>query len=195
MSLLDAAAINLTLRQGGRDVTGEVPHRRLFDVTTFSTYLVYWGEASAEPLELSLLLPIEGVPGIDDLLAGTHVAATGYARDPASNRVRLLAPLTGRPMLVNFNEGATGVLTDQTSVSAERQLSIGEIISRHQQQQAAQDALVRSYIASRAHAAVLPADADRSGLRRGHGEPLLRRRRQRRMGGAVVFGQRLDLDQ
>jgi hypothetical protein len=148
VSLLDREAMGLTLQVSGRDVIDQVPHRRLFDVDTFSTYLVYWGDASADPLELSLLLPIDGVPGIDDLLAGAHVTATQYSRDAATNRVRMQAPLTGRPMLINFNEGAAGVLSERSSVSAERQLSIGEIISRHQQQQAAQDALVRDYVAS-----------------------------------------------
>ena len=58
-----------------------------------------------------------------------------------------LAPLTGRPMLVDFNEGADEVMAERSGVSAERALSIGEIIARHQQQQRAQDALVKNYIA------------------------------------------------
>ena len=50
-------------------------------------------------------------------------------------------------MLVNFSEGAGEVLVQRSGVSAERQLTVEEIIARHQQQQRAQDALVRSYIA------------------------------------------------
>jgi hypothetical protein len=51
-------------------------------------------------------------------------------------------------MLVNFSEGAGEVIVDRSDVAAERQLSVEEIIARHQQQQRAQDALVRSYIAT-----------------------------------------------
>ena len=50
-------------------------------------------------------------------------------------------------MLVNFSEGAAEVFVDRSEVAAERQLTVEEIIARHQQQQRTQDALVRSYIA------------------------------------------------
>ena len=96
---------------------------------------------------MSLTLPVEGVPGVHDLLTGARIGATGYPRDQATGRVQASAPLTGRPMLVDFNEGAADVIADRSGVSAERQLSIGEIIARHQQQQRAQDALVQNYIA------------------------------------------------
>ena len=55
---------------------------------------------------MSLLLPVEGVPGVHDSLTNERSGATGYTRDQATGRVRATAPLTGRPMLVDFNEGA-----------------------------------------------------------------------------------------
>jgi hypothetical protein len=51
-------------------------------------------------------------------------------------------------MLVNFSEGAGEAFAARGGVEAERRLSVEEIIARHQQQQRAQDALVRSYIAT-----------------------------------------------
>ena len=51
-------------------------------------------------------------------------------------------------MLVDFNEGAAAIFASASDVSAERLLTVEEIIARHQQQQRAQDALVRNYIAS-----------------------------------------------
>ena len=51
-------------------------------------------------------------------------------------------------MFVDFNEGASAVFAERSGVSAERGLSVEEIVARHQQQQRAQDALVRNYIAS-----------------------------------------------
>ena len=103
------------------------------------------------------------------------------------------APLTGRPMLVNFNEGA-GAIGETSGVSAERQLTVGEIISRHQQQQLAQDRLVRNYIAdARMRQYFRPTETD-PGYDIVHREPLLRRRRRRRVGRAVVRGQRTQVD-
>jgi hypothetical protein len=150
---LDERAIGLTLKTAGdevseRDVTASVRHRVLFDTRTFSTFLVYWGEAGPVPLRVSLTLPVEGVPGIRDLLTGGRPSATGYTRDSASGRVQVSVPLTGGPMLVDFNEGAGEVMADTGSVTAERQLSVAEVISRHQQAQVTQDGLVRHYIAS-----------------------------------------------
>ncbi len=147
ISILDEAAVGLTLRVGTRDVTRSLPHRLLFDGRTFSTYLVYWSDAASDALEMSLLLPIEGVPLVHDLLTGARIGATLYRRDQATGRVQATAALTGRPMLVDFNEGATEVMAERSGVSAQRQLSVGEIIARHQQQQRAQDAVVHNYIA------------------------------------------------
>ena len=62
--------------------------------------------------------------------------------------MRARVPLTGGPMFVDFNEGASAVFAERSDVSAERRLSVQEIIARHQQQQRAQDAFVRNYIAS-----------------------------------------------
>jgi hypothetical protein len=147
MSILDTGAVGLTLRVGADDVTAKLPHRLLFDDRTFSTYLVYWGEAAADPLQMSLVLPVEGVPGVHDVMTGARSAASAYTREQSTGRVQAAAPLTGRPMVIDFNEGASEVMTERSSVSATRTLSIAEIIARHQQQQRAQDAIVKSYIA------------------------------------------------
>jgi hypothetical protein len=145
ISTLDDAAVGLALRVGADEVTESLPHRVLFDERTFSTFLVYWG--SGGDLELSIVLPVEGVPGVRDPLAGARSRAPGYTRDQATNRVRAVAPLTGRPMLLDFNEGAVDVVAERTGVSAARRLTIDEIIARHQQQQRAQDLIVKHYIA------------------------------------------------
>jgi hypothetical protein len=146
ISVLDPAAVGLALTVGAQDVTASLQHRVLFDTETFSTLLVYWGTPSTETLAISLRVPIEGTPGVVDLLTGERSLAAGYRREPRSEQTHATAPLTGRPMLVNFNEGATAI-AEGTKVSAERQLTVGEIISRHQQQQLAQDRLVRHYMA------------------------------------------------
>jgi hypothetical protein len=145
IAILDDTAVGLELHVGSRDVTRSLPHRVLFDDRTFSTFLVYSG--SGGDLEISMLLPVDGVPGVRDPLAGSRGGAAGYTRDGATGRVRVTAPLTGRPMIVDFNEGAADMVVERTGVTAERTLSIGEIIARHQQQQRAQDDLVKHYTA------------------------------------------------
>ena len=148
ITALDAPAARLALTLGGRDVTGSTRHRLLFDNRTFATYLVYWGEASETPLDVTLTLPVEGVPVLYRLEDGARLTASEYSRDAETGRVRALVPLTGGPMFVDFNEGASAVFAERSGVSAERGLSVEEIVARHQQQQRAQDALVRNYIAS-----------------------------------------------
>ena len=148
ISSLDASATGLTLRLEGRDVTAATPHQLLFDNQTFATYLLYRGPASASPLEVSLTLPVEGTPVVYRLAEGTKAPAAGYTRDAGTSRVRTQVPLTGGPMLVDFNEGATAVFVERSDVSAARQLSVEEVIARHQQQQRTQDAIVETYIAT-----------------------------------------------
>ena len=147
ISRLDAAATQLRLTIGERDVTPTLRFRMLFDERTFATYLVYWGDATPEPLQVSATLSMGGTPVVRDLLKGTRNPAASYTRDDVSGAVRLQVPMTGGPMVLDFNEGATEVFADRSGVSADRSLSVAEIIARHQAQQRAQDLAVRNYSA------------------------------------------------
>ena len=148
VSALDGHAASLRLSSGRRDVTETLPHRLLFDGRTFATYLVYWPEASADSLDASLTLPVEGLPAVYRLSDGTKLPVASYARNSETGQVRVQLPQPGLPVLVDFNEGASEVFVQQSGVSAERRLTVEEIIARHQQQQRAQDALVHSYVAT-----------------------------------------------
>jgi hypothetical protein len=145
---LDAQAAGLALSLAGRDVTGSTRYRLLFDNRTFATYLVYWGERSDTPLDVTLTLPVEGAPVLYRLADGSRLTASDYSRNAETGRVRARVPLTGGPMLVDFNEEASAVFVERSDVSGELRLSVQEIIARHQQQQRTQDALVRNYSAS-----------------------------------------------
>ena len=147
ISTLDPKAAGLALSQGTQDVTGSVRHRLLFDERTFATYLVYWSPASSELLQLSLTLPVDGAPGVHRVTDGRPLTVTDYHRVPDSGLTTAKVPMPGGPVLVNFSEGASEVLVQRSDVSAARQLTVEEIIARHQLQQRTQDALVRSYIA------------------------------------------------
>ncbi len=122
----------------------------------------------SSPIDVALTLPVEGAPIVYKLGDGAKVRATDYVRTPETSRVRAARAGAGGPMLVDFNEGAAEVFAERSDVSAERQLSVDEVIARHQQQQRAQDALVRQLHRHGADGAALPSDDDRSRLRRRH---------------------------
>ena len=143
---------------------------------------------------MSLVLPVEGVPGVHDLIdrraQRRHRLHARSGHRPRAGRGAADRPADARRLQ---RRRRRGVRRAQRRVAPSAQLSIGEIIARHQQQQRAQDALVQELHRARADGAALPADGHRSGLRRRHREPLLRRRRRRRVGGAVVLGERLEV--
>jgi hypothetical protein len=147
ISELDTKASRLRLSIGAEEVTTRLPHRLLFDNTSLATLLVYWGEERAEPLRVELTVPMEGTPVVRDLVNGARLTVTEYQRQAETSVTRAQVPLTGRPTLVDFNEEATEVFADRTGVSALRQLTAEEVIARHRQQQARQDAAIDSYIA------------------------------------------------
>ena len=146
ISALDDEGARVSMTRGGVDVTGNVSHRLLFDTETFSTYLVYQDERANDPLTIGLNLPVEGTPGVLDVSTGARLPVSDYNRDAATGRVRANVPRTGHPMLVGFNVDAAPI-GDRSEISAARTLSVGEIIARHQQQQRAQDAAVKNYVA------------------------------------------------
>ncbi len=145
---LESSAANLSLSRGGQDVTAAVRHRLLFDGKTFATYLVMWGDASQPAIDVSVNLPVEGVPGVYRVADGARLAASDYTRNAETGRVRARIPAADGAVLVDFNEGAAEVFAERSDVSAARQLTVAEVIARHQQQQRTQDVLVRNYMAS-----------------------------------------------
>ena len=150
ITALDASAAGLSLTLAGRDATVAVPHRLLFDNRTFATFFVYQGGGGSftPDLDVALTLPVDGEPAVIRLTDGVKRRAEEYSRDVETSRVRARLPMGEGPMLVDFNEGAAAVFAARSDVSAERLLSVQEIIARHQQQQRAQDAIVSNYSAS-----------------------------------------------
>jgi hypothetical protein len=138
---------SLQMSVDGRNAEG-VSRWLFFDATTFATYIVYDGPEASAPLRVSLNVPVEGSPVVFDITTGQQRAAAAHTRDEQTSRTQVDAPLTGRPMLIDFSQGAAAILADRSDVSAARQLSVAEIIARHRQQQAAQDAIVEHYSAS-----------------------------------------------
>lgn len=140
-----SSPLTLTHAEGGTDA---ISRWLFFDGRSFATYLVYSGPSSPQGLRVSVNAPLEGTPVVHDLVAGQRRTAAGYVRDSQANRTQIEVPLTGHLMLVDFNEGAATIFGERSDVSAERQLSVEEVIARHRQQQASQDGLIRHYAAS-----------------------------------------------
>ena len=143
---LEDPGSSLQLSVGGADAS-TIPHRLIFDNQTFGTFLAYWGDRGAAPLDVSIRLTVEGTPVVQDLMAAAERAVEGVSRDAATRITRLRAPLTGGPMLIDFNRDAVNVFGDSSRVTADRGLSVAEIIARHQARQRLHDGLVRNYIA------------------------------------------------
>ncbi len=141
---VDAAASSLRLGDTEPAASADVSSRLLFENHSFGTYLFLSAPASTTPLEIRVNVPVEGTPMIVDLTSGAVQRATGYVREGTT--VRVQAPRTGHPTLIDFNADASGeVMASRTDVTATRQLTVEEIIARHRQQQATQDAAVDHY--------------------------------------------------
>ena len=189
---LDDPGAALQLSIGGADAS-TIPHRLLFDNQTFGTFLAYWGDRRADPLDVSIRLTIEGTPVVQDLMAAAERAVEGFSRDASTRTTRLRAPLTGGPMLIDFNRGAVDVFGDSSRVTADRGLSVAEIIARHQARQRLHDRLVRNYIARARMEQHFRPTRRRSRLRRRQREQVLRCRGGGGVGGAVLLRQRIAL--
>jgi hypothetical protein len=148
VQVIDPDAAELSLMRDGHNAADAVQHRVLFDEQTFSTYLIYEGAASGGSLDVGLRVSVDGVPAVIDLVAGARTAVAGYQRNAAASRATARVPLTGRPMVVNFSEGATEQFVDRTGVAAERRLAVAEIIARHREYRARHDSVLRNYRAS-----------------------------------------------
>lgn len=143
----EASSLRLTL--AGTDVTATLPHRLLYNMTTFATYLAYWGPGRAgEMLEVRLRLPSPGTPVVRDSVAATTLPVRDAVRDDAAKTLTVRVAVWERPLIVDFNFGAEEVFALRAD-AAERALpTVDEVIFRHQQAETAQAAVVRNYAAS-----------------------------------------------
>ena len=146
---LDEKGSSLKLARAGQDVTTSFPHRLLYNVGTFSTYFVYWGgpDAAGETLQIELRESAGKPPLIRDPLKGRQGTAREFLRDPHTKTSRVnVVPVPDRPLLLDFNGGSDAYVS-RAEVTEGVLPSVAEIIARHQEAQAAQDALVETYVA------------------------------------------------
>lgn len=144
--LLDEHASAVRLTRGGEDVTGAVSHRLLFGIGTATNYFIY--VAAAGPLELTLSERTGRRPVIADALRHTRQPAREFTYDGATATARVGLPVEPYPLVVDWSTAEGPNFSTLEQVSTTVLPSIAEIIARHQQAQAAQDALVTSYVAN-----------------------------------------------
>jgi hypothetical protein len=143
---LDDQALGLRLTRGGQDVTRSVRHQLVFGLANSATYLVY--SAPDGPLELTLSERTGVRPVIADALRNTRERARAFTYDASARTARVGLPAQAWPLVVDWSTGEGPSYAARQNVSGTVLPSVAEILSRHQQAQAAQDALVRSYVAS-----------------------------------------------
>lgn len=142
---LDEKASGLRLTRGGQDVTAEVRHRLLFGLGSSTTYLIYG--ASTGALDLVVSEPSGTRPMIDDALGNTRLPARSFSYESSSRTARMELPGGPRTLVVDWNTGEGASYSAREDISSTVLPSVAEIISRHQQAQAAQDGLLSSYVA------------------------------------------------
>jgi hypothetical protein len=122
------------------------------------------GAASAAgSVRLSLKIASDAKPGVRDPLTGATRDVADFVRDTAAQRTTFTAPLpaAGQPLIIDFRDSLGNVVTERTEATGKTTLSVAEIVARHQQVQAAQDAYVRTYaVAARMEQHFRPAISD-----------------------------------
>ena len=142
---LDEHALGVRLTRAGEDVTTQVRHQLLFGLGSLTSYLVY-SEPNG-PLELVLSEPTGTRPTIGDALRGARVPARSFRYDSSSRIARMELPGGPSTLVVDWGAGEGANYSAREEVASTVVPSVAEIISRHQQAQAAQDSLLSSYIA------------------------------------------------
>ncbi len=143
---IEDATSQLTLDASAN--TAAVRHALVYDTAKFGTYLIYSGGSQTGTVRVSLKIGTDSKPTLRDPLTGAKRDIADFARDTTAQRSTFTAPLLPQPLIVDFNDSLGNAVTERSEVKGKTTLSVAEIIARHQQVQAAQDAQVRSYTVS-----------------------------------------------
>lgn len=146
---LDPGATQLALHwPGTRGPATSVQPHLFYNTRRFATYFAYWGETGGlERLEVELREPTGRRAVLRDPLDGAARPVEAFAWDPATNLARMSVPVSEMPRVVDFNYAAGETQAARVDVTARALPSVGEVIFKHQQVQAAQDAVLHSYVA------------------------------------------------
>jgi hypothetical protein len=144
---LDERTADVRILQGTSNVTSTVTHRLVYSISGFETFLVYWDAPNGAPLDIEITVPHVTTPMVRDPRTGGSEAPARVQKGPQDNRLRMALPVADHPLIVDFNFGNSSSLGSTVDVRKDALPRVEEIIFRHQQAQAAQDVLLRNYIA------------------------------------------------
>ena len=146
---LDDRASELALTIDGRAVAGTLPHRLLYNLTSFATYLVCWPSnlEAGHVLQASLHLASAGTTALRDPGAGATGKVRDVTRDEGALTSTARVEIPGRLMVLDFNFGAEDVYAIRSEATERAAPTVDEIIFRYQQTEAAQATAVRNYMA------------------------------------------------
>ena len=141
--LLDVGAARLTT-----DPPDALDARLVYNLSNFSTYLLYQRRTGAGDVGVTLHLPALGTPMVRSLSNGS-VAAPRSITHAASDAQLVTATVAAdaTPRILDFNYGAAAIYAQRDETRATAQLTVQEIIARHQQVQAAEEDLLDTYVA------------------------------------------------
>jgi MucB/RseB N-terminal domain len=144
---LDERTADLRILQGAANITSTVTHRLMYSLTAFETYLVYWSAPNGAPIDIEVTVQNVTTPMVRDPRTGASQAPARVQKGPPANRLRIALPAADHPLIVDFNFGNSSTLGSNVDVRTDALPQVGEIIFRHQRAQAAQDAILQTYIA------------------------------------------------
>ncbi len=146
--LLDDKSAGIKLRAGAKGLAGTLSHSLLTSLDDLGIYLVLRGREPIEgTLDIEVADPTGRNPRLRDAVSGSNEALRGASWDPIAHLTRVSVPLSDHPLIVDFAYGETAYLA-HAEVRDETLPLVGEIVSRHQVAQAAQDAILETYIAN-----------------------------------------------
>ncbi len=140
---LDPGAATLTT-----DPADALDARLVYNLSNFSTYLLYQRRSGSGDVAVTLHLASLGTPMVRSLSGGL-VAPPRSITHAASDAqlVTVTVAADEAPRILDFNYGAAAIYAQRDETRATAQLTVQEIIARHQQVQAAEDDLLDTYVA------------------------------------------------
>jgi hypothetical protein len=147
LQLIDDAAVSLSMTTSRPE--DPAARRLLFNVSTGTTYLVFWTTGQTES-EVSFALTDQGgrVPVIRDVKRRQTTTVEGFSWDPATSKSRMTARATSSPTVIDFSYGSQAQFVSRSDVKAAASLSVEEIVARNQQAQTRQSNSYRTLIGS-----------------------------------------------
>ena len=140
------------------------PWRDLFKRTTSSTYMRFWGGADAGgTLQVEMEDAAGKRPMLRDLLTDRTGRLPAFPTGTPQRRRPDTASHGTRRLRSRFQPGCDRELREPVQISGRALPAVAEIVARHQQAQATQDAVVGDYVGAR-NGAALPAQRHRPGF-------------------------------